>query len=377
MYVNNLQGGYSMERKFDRKLVLEDGTEFYGFGFGGNGERVCEIVFNTSMAGYQEIISDPSYTYQMVVMTYPIIGNYGIADEDFESKGVTVGGLIVREYNDMPSNFRYTKTLGELLGENNVPGIYGLDTRKLTRIIRDTGVKKALITDAETSIDDAMEVLKSREIPTDAVSRVSCKKKWYSRTSNHKFNVVVLDCGVKSSIIKGLNQRGCNITVVPYNTSAEDIIEFLRPDGVVISNGPGNPMDVPEVIETIKSIRGKFPIFGLGLGHQLIALSYGAKISKLKFGHHGGNHPVRNLENGKIEISNQNHCYAVDVDSVKGTELEITHLNVMDNTVEGVKCAKDNIYSVQYHPESMPKQDDGCYLYDEFINRMKEGQNNA
>ena len=365
-----------MERKFDRKLVLEDGTEFYGFGFGGNGERVCEIVFNTSMAGYQEIISDPSYTYQMVVMTYPIIGNYGIADEDFESKGVTVGGLIVREYNDMPSNFRYTKTLGELLSENNVPGIYGLDTRKLTRIIRDTGVKKALITDAETSLDDAMEVLKSREIPTDAVSRVSCKKKWYSRTSNHKFNVAVLDCGVKSSIIKGLNQRGCNITVVPYNTSAEDI-EFLRPDGVIISNGPGNPADVPEVIETIKKIRGKFPIFGIGLGHQLIALSYGAKISKLKFGHHGGNHPVRNIENGKIEISNQNHCYVVDADSVKDTGLEITHLNVMDNTVEGVKCDKDNIYSVQYHPESMPKQDDGCYLYDEFISRMKEGQNNA
>ena len=365
-----------MERKFDRKLVLEDGTEFYGFGFGGNGERVCEIVFNTSMAGYQEIISDPSYTYQMVVMTYPIIGNYGIADEDFESKGVTVGGLIVREYNDMPSNFRYTKTLGELLSENNVPGIYGLDTRKLTRIIRDTGVKKALITDAETSLDDAMEVLKSREIPTDAVSRVSCKKKWYSRTSNHKFNVAVLDCGVKSSIIKGLNQRGCNITVIPYNTSADDI-EFLHPDGVVISNGPGNPADVPEVIETIKAIRGKFPIFGIGLGHQLIALSYGVKISKLKFGHHGGNHPVRNIENSKIEISNQNHCYVVDADSVKDTGLEITHLNVMDNTVEGVKCDKDNIYSVQYHPESMPKQDDGCYLYDEFISRMKEGQNNA
>jgi len=376
MYVNNLQGGYSMERKFDRKLVLEDGTEFYGFGFGGNSERVCEIVFNTSMAGYQEIISDPSYTYQMVVMTYPIIGNYGIADEDFESKGVTVGGLIVREYNDMPSNFRYTKTLGELLAENNVPGIYGIDTRKLTRIIRDTGVKKALITDADTSLDDAMEVLKEREIPVDAVSRVSCKKKWYSRTSNHKFNVAVLDCGVKSSIIKGLNQRGCNITVIPYNTSAEDI-KFLRPDGVIISNGPGNPTDVPEVIETIKAIRGRFPIFGIGLGHQLIALSYGAEIYKLKFGHHGGNHPVRNLTNGKIEISNQNHCYCVDADSVKNTDLEITHLNVMDNTVEGIKCEKDNIYSVQYHPESMPKQDDGCYLYDEFINRMKEGQKDA
>lgn len=376
MYLNNLQGGYSMERKFDRKLVLEDGSEYYGYGFGGNSERVCEIVFNTSMAGYQEIVSDPSYTYQMVVLTYPLIGNYGIADEDFESKSVTVGGVIVRDYNDMPSNFRYTKTLGEILSENNVPGICGIDTRKLTRNLRDTGIKKALITNADTSIDDAMEVLKEREIPSDAVSRVSCKKRWYSRTSNHKFNVAILDCGVKSSIIKGLNQRGCNITVLPYNTTAEEI-EFLRPDGVLISNGPGNPEDLPEVVETVKAIRGRFPIFGIGLGHQLIALSYGAKVYKMTFGHHGGNQPVRNLLNGKIEISNQNHCYAVDADSVKGTNLEITHLNVMDNTVEGTKCDSDNIYSVQYHPESMPKQDDGCYLFDEFINRMKEGQKNA
>lgn len=376
MYVNNLQGGYSMERKFDRKLVLEDGTEYYGYGFGGSSERICEIVFNTSMAGYQEIVSDPSYTYQMVVMTYPLIGNYGIADEDFESKSVTVGGLIVREYNDTPSNFRYTKTLGELLAENNVPGIYGLDTRKLTRNLRDKGVKKALITNSDTSIDDAMEVLKEREIPKDAVNRVSCKKRWYSRTSNHKYNVAILDCGVKSSIIKGLNQRGCNITVLPYNTPADEI-KFLRPDGVLISNGPGNPEDIPEVIETIKAIRGKFPIFGVGLGHQLIALSYDAKVYKMKFGHHGGNHPVRNLSNGKIEIASQSHCYAVDSESVKNTDLEITHVNVMDDSVEGIKCDNDNIYSVQYHPESMPKQDDGCYLYDEFINRMKEGQKHA
>lgn len=365
-----------MERKFDRKLVLEDGTEYYGYGFGGNSERVCELVFNTSMAGYQEIISDPSYTYQMVVMTYPLIGNYGIADEDFESKSVTIGGLIVRDYNDMPSNFRYTKTLGELLAENNVPGIYGLDTRKLTRSIRDKGIQKALITDADTNIDDAMEVLKEREIPADAVKRVSCKKRWYSRTSNHKYNVAVLDCGIKLSVIRGLNQRGCNITVLPYDTTADEI-KFLRPDGILISNGPGNPTDVPGLIETIRAIRGKFPIFGIGLGHQLISLSYGAEVHKMIFGHHGGNHPVRNIANGKIEISNQNHCYVVDADSIKNTDLEITHLNVMDNTVEGVKCDSDNIYSVQYHPDSAPKHDDGCYLFDEFIDKMREGKDNA
>ncbi|MBO5060717.1 MAG: glutamine-hydrolyzing carbamoyl-phosphate synthase small subunit [Clostridia bacterium] len=365
-----------MERKYDRKLVLEDGSEYYGYGFGGNCEKVCELIFNTSMAGYQEIASDPSYTYQMVVMTYPLIGNYGIADDDFESKTPTIGGMIVRDYNDMPSNFRYTKTLNELLAENNIPGIHGVDTRKLSRSIRDTGIKKVLITDADTSLDDALEVLKSRDIPHDAVSRVSCKKKWYSRTSNHKFNVVVIDCGTKLSIIKGLNLRGCNVTVVPYTTTADEI-RFMQPDGILISNGPGNPEDVPEVIETIKSIKGEYPIFGIGLGHQIISLAYGAKVYKMKFGHHGGNHPIRDLSTNKIEIANQNHSYAVDEDSINATALEITHINVLDKTVEGVQCKADNIFSVQFHPDSTPGQLEGSYLFDRFMDSMKEGQKNA
>lgn len=365
-----------MERKYDRKLVLEDGSEYYGYGFGSDTEKVCELVFNTSMVGYQEVVTDPSYTYQMVVMTYPLIGNYGITDEDFESKAPTIGGLIVRDYNDMPSNFRYTKTLSELLSENNIPGIYGLDTRKLSTKIRDNGCCKVLITSADTSLDDAMEVLKSREIPTDAVKRVSCKKKWYSRTSNHKYNIVAIDCGIKLSVIKGLNLRGCNITVVPYNTSADEI-RFMKPDGVFVSNGPGSPSDVPETVETIKQLSGEFPIFGMGLGHQLIALAYGAKITKLKFGHRGSNHAVRNLETGKLEFASQNHSYIVDADSVKDTSLEITHINVLDKTVEGVECKKDNIFSVQHHPESAPGSHDTCYLFDKFIENIKEGQKNA
>ncbi len=365
-----------MERKFDRKLVTEDGSEYFGFAFGGTGDSVCELVFNTQMAGYQEVVSDPSYTNQMVVMTYPLIGNYGIADDDFESKVPTVGGLVVRDYNDMPSNFRYTKTLSELMSENNIPGIYGLDTRKLARNLRDSGTKIALLTDADTDIEKAKEIITNYKAPTDAVKTVSCKKRWYSRTSNHKFNVVIMDCGVKLSIIKGLNFRGCNVTVVPYNTTAEEL-KFLRPDGILVSNGPGNPEDAKEVIETIKAIRGEFPMFGIGLGHQLIALSYGAKTYKMKFGHHGGNHPIKNLENGKIEIATQNHSYAVCEDSVKSTDLEVTHVDIMDNTVAGLKCEKDKLFSVQYHPDSLPGDGDGCYLFDEFINIMKEGQKNA
>lgn len=365
-----------MERKFDRKIILEDGSVYYGYGFGSREDRVLEIVFNTSMAGYQEIVSDPSYTYQMVVMTYPLIGNYGITDDDFETKVPTIGGLAVRDYNDMPSNFRYTKTLDELLAENNIPGIYGIDTRKLARSIRDYGSRKAIITSAETDDKAAMKILSETGIPHDAVSKVSCKKKWYSRTSNHKYNVVAIDCGIKLNIVRSLNQRGCNVTIVPYNTTAEEI-RFMKPDGLFLSNGPGDPEDVTEVIETVKSLKGSLPIFGICLGHQIISLAYGAKTYKLKFGHRGGNHPVKNLETGKIEITSQNHSYAVDEKSLENTPLTVTHLNLLDKTVEGVEYKKDNIFSVQYHPESAPGPQDSGYLFGKFINNMKEAKENA
>lgn len=365
-----------MAREFDRKIVLEDGSEYVGYGFGSDEDRVCEIVFNTSMTGYQEIISDPSYTYQMVVMTYPVIGNYGITDDDYETKTPTIGGLIVRDYNDMPSNFRYTKTLSEVLEENGIPGIFGVDTRKITRSIRDLGSRKVLITGIDTPKALALEILERTQPRHDAVKKVSCTKRWYSRTSNHKFNVVAIDCGIKLSIVKGLNARGCNVTVVPFDTTAEEI-DFMKPDGVFLSNGPGDPEDVTPVIETVKKLRGKYPIFGICLGHQLISLAYGAKTYKLKFGHRGGNHPVKNLETGKIEITSQNHSYAVDEKSLASTPLKLTHVNLLDKTVEGVSCAKDKIFSVQYHPESAPGPHDSGNLFDKFIETMKEDKENA
>ena len=360
----------------DRKLVFADGTEYYGYGFGCDCDRVCEVVFNTSPVGYQEIISDPSYTYQTVVMTYPLIGNYGIADEDFETKIPTVGGLIVREYNDSPSNFRCTKTLSEVMEEYKIPGISGVDTRKLTRSIRDRGTRRALITSASTPVGEALEVLEAVKAPHDAVSRVSCRKRWYARTSGAAYSVVAVDFGIKLNIIRSLNRRGCNVTVVPYDTPAEEIIK-MRPDGVFLSNGPGDPQDVPGAVELINMLKGRYPMFGICLGHQLIGLACGAETYKLKFGHRGGNHPVKNLTNGRVEITSQNHSYAVNRDSLSGTGLEITHINLLDNTVEGMECAADRVFSVQYHPESAPGPQDSAYLFDKFVSLMKEAKHNA
>ncbi len=358
-------------KKFNKKIVLEDGEEYLGYGFGADKEAICEIVFNTSMVGYQEIVSDPSYTYQMVVMTYPLIGNYGITDEDYETKQPSIGGMVVREYNALPSNFRYTKTLSEYLEENDIPGISGIDTRKLTRSIRNKGSRKVIITDITTSKEEAIQKLNKYDIPKDAVSKVSCKKKWYSRTANYKYNVVAVDCGIKLNIIRSLNKRGCNVTIVPYNTTAKEI-EELKPDGVFLSNGPGDPEDVKEVIQLVKELKGKYPIFGICLGHQMISLAYGAKTYKLKFGHRGGNHPVLNLETDKIEITSQNHSYAVDETSLEKTDLVPTHKNILDNTIEGVECKKDKVFSVQYHPESAPGPQDSGYLFDKFIETMKK-----
>ncbi len=356
-------------KEFNKKIVLEDGEEYLGYAFGSNQETICEVVFNTSMVGYQEIVSDPSYTYQMVVMTYPLIGNYGITDDDYETKQPTIGGLIVREYNDLPSNFRSTKTLSEYLEENNIPAIFGIDTRKLTRSIREKGSRKVLLTDCTTTKQEALDKLKKYEIPKDAVSKVSCKKKWYSRTANPKYNIVAIDCGIKLNIIRSFNRRGCNVTVVPYHTTTQEIMN-LKPDGIFLSNGPGNPEDVTEVIKLVKELKGKYPIFGICLGHQIISLAYGAKTYKLKFGHRGGNHPVLNLKTDKIEITSQNHSYAVDEKSLEKTQLQVTHKNILDQTIEGVACPKDKVFSVQYHPESMPGPQDSGYLFDQFIQSL-------
>ncbi|MFR9646126.1 MAG: glutamine-hydrolyzing carbamoyl-phosphate synthase small subunit [Rikenellaceae bacterium] len=361
-------------RAYNKKIVLENGREFYGYGFGADRDAVCEVVFNTSMVGYQEILSDPSYTDQIVVMTYPLIGNYGTAEEDYETKFPTIGGMIVREYNDSPSNFRYTKTLNEVLEEHQIPAIEGVDTRQITRIIRDEGSQRVLITNAETPLEEALETIKNSEIRTDMVSRVSCKKRWFSRTANHQYDVVAIDCGIKHNIIRCLNQKGCNVTVLPFDTPLEEIMA-LKPDGVFLSNGPGNPEYVTPVIELVKQLRGKLPIFGICMGHQIIALAYGAKAFKMKFGHRGGNHPVLHIESGKVEITSQNHSFAVDTDSLKNTRLESTHYNLLDNTSEGVECKEDMVFSVQYHPESAPGPNDSTYLFDKFIKMMEEHKN--
>ena len=358
-------------KPYDKKIILENGKEFYGYGFGADRTAINELVFNTSMVGYQEIISDPSYTDQMVCMTYPLIGNYGMADDDYETRVPTMGGLIVREYNDLPSNFRYTKTLSEVLKEYDIPGISGVDTRMITRIIRSEGSQKVIICDADMPYDEAYKMLQDYVIPIDMVSRVSCKSRWYSRTPNHKFDVVAIDCGIKLNIVRKLNEKGCNVTVVPFDTTAEEIMK-LRPDGLFLSNGPGDPENVQPVINVVKELCGKLPIFGICLGHQMISLALGAHTFKMKFGHRGGNHPVMNLETGRIEITSQNHSYAVSVDSLEGTPLTLTHKNLLDNTAEGVESAENKIFYVQYHPESAPGPQDSTYLFDKFISLMSK-----
>lgn len=365
-----------MEKQMNRKLVLENGTEYLGCGFGADVQRVCELVFDTAMAGYQEIVSDPNNAGKMVVMTYPVIGNYGMTDEDYEAKTPSIGGLVAREYNDCPSNFRYTRTLSEVMEENGIPGIYGMDTRMITRTIRDCGAMKALLCSADLPHEEAMEILRTTELPRDLVQEVSCQRKWHARIANAKYSVVAVDCGIELSILDALKRRGCNVTVVPYTTSLEEI-EQMKPDGVLLSNGPGDPEAVPEVIALAKDLRGRFPMLGIGLGHQVIGLAYGAKTRKMKLGHWGGNHPVRNLETGRLEIAAQNHSYEVVPESVEGTGLEVTHVNVLDGSVEAMRSAEDKVIAVQYHPESAPDHQDSAYFYDDFVALMKEEKANA
>lgn len=365
-----------MLKEFNRKLIFEDGSEYFGYSFGDSGDRVCEIVFNTSMSGYQEILSDPSYTCQAVVMTYPLIGNYGMAEDDYETEHPTLGAFIVGEYNDLPSNFRSVAALGEIMKQYHIPGIYGVDTRKLTRDIRKFGSRKVLITDISTDREAGMKILSETDIPADVVSQVSRKEICRMEAEDARFHVAAVDCGMKQNIVRSFNNRKCTVTIIPYNTPAE-VIRELNPDGVFISNGPGNPEDVPEVIETVKNLRGEYPMFGICLGHQIISLSYGAKCYKLKFGHRGGNHPVRDVKTGKIEITSQNHSYAVDENSLADTSLAVTHMNLLDHTVEGAECEEDKVFSVQYHPESAPGPEDSAYLFDRFIEMMEEEKKHA
>ena len=362
--------------KYDKKLILEDGSVYYGAGFGYEKEQIFEIVFNTAPVGYQEILSDPSYTDQGVVMAYPLIGNYGIAADDFESRTPTMSAMIVREYCPEPSNWRSVMQLEEVMKQYGVVGLSGIDTRKLVRHIRDFGSCRAMITDISSDTVEAATRLKAYKMPTDAVSRVSRKEVEYYKSEAGNFHIAAIDCGMKENIIRSLVRRGCDVTVLPWNTPARDILA-LNPDGLFLSNGPGDPEDVPEVIQTVKELHGRLPIFGICLGHQMLSLSYGAKTYKLKFGHRGGNHPIKNLSTDKIEITAQNHSYAVELNSLQNTPLTATHINLLDNTVEGVECLKDRAFGVQYHPESAPGPQDSGYLFDRFIKLMEEAKHHA
>ncbi len=351
-----------------RQLILEDGSVLVGEGFGYEGETTGEVVFNTSMTGYQEILSDPSYAGQIVTLTYPLIGNYGINRDDFESIHPAIKGLIVREAADFPSNWRNEMSISDYFLEKKITGLTGIDTRKLTRIIREHGALKGRICSLDHSPQDVMKQLRNSTMPIDQVKQVSTKSAYPSPGRGKK--VVLVDFGMKHGILRELNNRDCDVTVVPYNTTAKDILS-LKPDGVMLSNGPGDPKDVPEAIDMLGDIIGSIPLFGICLGHQLFALACGADTFKLKFGHRGGNHPVRDLRTGKVAITSQNHGYSVDPDSLEGTGLEVTHLALNDGTVEGLRHKDSAAFTVQYHPESSPGPEDANPLFDEFMELME------
>ena len=353
----------------DKQLVLEDGSVYKGYGIGADIEMAGEVVFNTAMTGYQETLSDPSYNGQIITFTYPLIGNYGINRDDYETINPSIKGIVTREICRKPSNFRKEFTLDEVLKDLNIPGISGIDTRSLTKKIREHGTIKGIITGTEKDAQKVAESLRKNNLPTNQIEQVSTKKAFLSSGLGKR--VVLIDLGMKSGIMRELNLRGCDIIVMPHDASAKEILR-QKPDGIMLSNGPGDPVDVPETISTIKDLIGKVPIFGICMGHQLISLACGAKTYKLKFGHRGANQPVKNLITGKVDITAQNHGYAVDIDSLKDTDLELTHIAVNDGTCEGVRHKKYSVFSVQYHPEASPGPHDPNYLFDQFIENMKK-----
>lgn len=355
-------------------LVLSNGKFFRGTVFGSAGETIGEVCFNTSMTGYQEILTDPSYCGQIVTMTYPHIGNYGVNPEDMESDRIQVAGFVVREGSETPSNFRATQSLPEFLREREIVGIQGIDTRALTRLIRDEGAMNGII--SAIDLDPESLLKKVRQAPSmtgQDLARVVTRQSWEIWKANHdaaSFKVVAVDFGIKYNILRQLADHGCETTIVPAQTSAEDILA-LNPDGIFLSNGPGDPAAVSYAIETVRHLLGKKPVFGICLGHQILALARGAKTYKLKFGHRGGNHPVKHLATGKIEITSQNHGFAVDVDSLPNT-IEPTHWNLNDQTLEGFRCTDLPAFSVQYHPEASPGPHDARYLFQDFTHLMEQ-----
>jgi len=353
-------------------LALEDGTVFEGVSFGATGEAAGEVVFNTSMMGYQEILTDPSYKGQIVTMTYPLIGNYGISREDCESHRPWVEGFVVRELSRVFSNWRSHQSLGEFMLENNLLGIQGIDTRALTRHIRLRGAMKGVISTVDLKFESLVERAKASPglIGRDLVKEVTTRQSfWWQKDGQYR--VVVIDCGVKYNILRQLSASGWQVKVVPAETSAQRILG-LHPEGVLISNGPGDPEGVPYVVETVRQLIGKVPIFGICLGHQILGLAFSGRTYKLKFGHHGANHPVKDLATGKIAITVQNHGFCVDMDSLNKEKIEISYLNLYDGTLEGMRHRELPIFSVQFHPEASPGPHDTSYLFRQFVHLMKE-----
>jgi carbamoyl-phosphate synthase small subunit len=368
-------------------LALADGRTFRGTLFGAVGEAEGEVVFNTSMSGYQEVLTDPSYCGQMVVMTYPLIGNYGINPEDFESDHPYLSAFIIKELSGIPSNWRSRETLDEFLKKQNVVGFQGIDTRALTRHIRDHGAQQAIISNDLSNTDSLIQ--RAKKSPSmegkDLVKQVTCRESYewnegdwdlrtgYSQISHngHKesFFVVAYDFGIKRNILRRLTQVGCKVKVVPATTPAATVLE-MKPDGVFLSNGPGDPAAVTYAIHNVRDLVGKVPIFGICLGHQILNLALGGKTYKLRFGHHGGNQPVMDLNRRKVEITSQNHGFAVD-DKTGNDDVEITCINLNDQTVEGIRHKKHPVSSVQYHPEASPGPQDSSYLFQDFVTLMK------
>ncbi|MGP4080301.1 carbamoyl phosphate synthase small subunit [Pseudalkalibacillus sp. R45] len=351
-----------------RQLILEDGSTFEGIGIGSLRESVGEVVFTTGMTGYQETLSDPSYCDQIITFTYPLIGNYGINHEDFESIDPAAAGIIVSEAAIEPNHWQSTSTFDELLKVKDIPGITDIDTRALTRKIRIHGTLKGKIAAMDADVGHVTEELARKSLPRDQVKKVSTHTP-YTLPGRGK-RVVLVDFGAKRGILRELIERGCNVTVVPYNISADEILR-LQPDGVMLSNGPGDPTDVPEAIEMVKNILGKVPVFGICLGHQLLGLACGVKTIKMKFGHRGVNHPVKDLETGKVMITSQNHGYTVDPTGIEETDLIVTHVAINDETIEGYRHNSQPAFSVQFHPEASPGPNDSNDLFEQFISMMQ------
>ena len=380
--------GTAMTERRQAVLLLEDGMFFEGQSFGAPHEAIGEVVFNTSLTGYQEILTDPSYKGQIVVMTYPEIGNTGVNPADVESWRPFVEGFVVREYHPVPSNFRSKSSLGRYLQKSRIPGIEGIDTRALTRHLRDHGSKMGILSTQDFDKKSLLKKVRAHPsmVGSDLVRQVTCKKpyEWKEgvwklnpspqpsprrRREGKQYHVVAYDFGIKRNILRNLVEAGCRVTVVPASTSASDVLA-RKPDGVFLSNGPGDPEPVTYAIQSVRSLLGKVPIFGICLGHQILGLALGGKTYKLKFGHHGGNQPVMDLTTQKVEITAQNHGFAVDTDSLKG-KAELTHINLNDKTVEGLRLTKIPAFSVQYHPEASPGPHDAHYLFGRFVKMME------